>query len=192
MKESDLSVHCRIEVSDAGWKVDALRLKGLVTSALNLMRPEMGAIPGMRRAVGVSCYFVPSTEIRDLNRDLRGIDAVADMLSFPLGYAMPGTGWILGDIVFSTPFVVQSPSLAAVPSAAVGDCAQTAGHSCSGGCDCSSDCVKSCYYCFRECNKTRKKVVYVGGNDGMLHAVVAGIWYSDRIQRRRRRGLGKG
>jgi len=87
--------------------------------------------------------------------------------------------WILGDIVFSTPVVVQSPSLAAVPSAAVGDCAQTAGHPCSGGCDCSSDCVETCYYCFRECNKTRKKVVYVGGNDGMLHAVVAGIWYSD-------------
>ncbi|MCE5192619.1 rRNA maturation RNase YbeY [bacterium] len=99
MKESDLSVHCRIEVSDVGWKVDTLRLKGLVTSVLNLMRPEMAAIPGVRRAIGVSCYFVPSTEIRDLNRDLRGIDAVTDMLSFPLGYAMPGTGWILGDIV---------------------------------------------------------------------------------------------
>ncbi|MBP8646089.1 MAG: hypothetical protein KBH99_08220, partial [Syntrophobacteraceae bacterium] len=87
--------------------------------------------------------------------------------------------WILGDIVFSTPVVVQAPSLSAVPSAAVGDCSQDVGHPCAGGCNCDSDCAKTCFYCFRECNKTRKKVVYVGANDGMLHAMVAGTWWSD-------------
>ncbi len=99
MKESDLSVHCRVQVSDAGWNVDDLRLKELAAAALRLMQQEVAAIRGVRHAVGVSCYFVPSTKMQELNRDLRGVDAVTDMLSFPLGYAMPGTGWVLGDIV---------------------------------------------------------------------------------------------
>jgi probable rRNA maturation factor len=37
--------------------------------------------------------------MRKLNRDHRGSDWITDMLSFPLGYAAPGTGWVLGDIV---------------------------------------------------------------------------------------------
>jgi type IV pilus assembly protein PilY1 len=83
--------------------------------------------------------------------------------------------WILGDIVYSTPVVVQSPSLSSVPTAATGDC----GDVCEAGCDCPSDCAKSCFYCYRECLQYRKKVIYVGANDGMLHAFVAGVWWSD-------------
>jgi probable rRNA maturation factor len=37
--------------------------------------------------------------MRELNREHRGSDTTTDMLSFPLGYAAPGTGWVLGDIV---------------------------------------------------------------------------------------------
>lgn len=99
MKESDLSVHCRVELSDPGWQVDTKALMALVVRIVRLMRPEITGIPGVRRAVAVSCYFVAASQMQELNRDHRGKDSVTDMLSFPLGYAAPGTGWVLGDIV---------------------------------------------------------------------------------------------
>jgi len=99
MKEPDLSVHCRVELSDPGWQVDSKALMTLVAHIVQLIRPELTAIPGIRRAVAVSCYFVPASQMRELNRDHRSSDSTTDMLSFPLGYAAPGTGWVLGDIV---------------------------------------------------------------------------------------------
>lgn len=99
MKESDLSVHCRVELSDPGWQVDSKTLMALVVRIARLIQPEITAIPCVRHAVAVSCYFVPESQIRELNREHRGSDSVTDMLSFPLGYAAPGTGWVLGDIV---------------------------------------------------------------------------------------------
>jgi len=99
MKESDLSVHCRVELSDPGWQVDSKALMALVVRIARLIQPEITAIPGVRHAVAVSCYFVPESQMRELNRDHRGRDSISDMLSFPLGYAAPGTGWQLGDIV---------------------------------------------------------------------------------------------
>jgi probable rRNA maturation factor len=99
MKESDLSVHCRVELSDPGWQVDSKALIAVVVRIVHLILPEITAIQGVRRAVAVSCYFVPASQMRELNREHRGIDSVTDMLSFPLGYAAPGTGWVLGDII---------------------------------------------------------------------------------------------
>ncbi len=81
-------------------------------------------------------------------------------------------GWVLGDIVYSTPIVVGTPSLGAVPEEAVGDCS----------CNCSADmenCAKQCFYCYRYKYMHRKKVIYVGANDGMLHAFLAGYWFED-------------
>ncbi len=83
--------------------------------------------------------------------------------------------WTLGDIVYSTPVVVEQPSLGSVAKSAVGNC----GTACSSGCtDSSPDstCEKECFYCYREVHKYRKKMIYVGANDGMLHAFVAGKW----------------
>ena len=99
MKEPDLSVHCRVELSDPGWQVDNKALIALVVHIVHLIQPELTAIPGVRRAVALSCYFVPASQMRELNHDHRGSDSTTDMLSFPLGYAAPGTGWVLGDIV---------------------------------------------------------------------------------------------
>ncbi|MGQ9795427.1 pilus assembly protein [Desulfosoma sp.] len=79
-------------------------------------------------------------------------------------------GWPLGDIVYSTPVVVGPPSIGSVDPHIAGDCSC----SCSGtGID---ECAKKCFYCFRKKHHTRKKMVYVGANDGMLHAFVVGVW----------------
>jgi probable rRNA maturation factor len=79
--------------------VDSKALMALVVGIARLIQPEITAIPGVRHAVAVSCYFVAGSQMRELNRDHGGSDSITDMLSFPLGYAAPGTGWVLGDIV---------------------------------------------------------------------------------------------
>ena len=99
MKESDLSVHCHIETSDPGWIVDEGKLTRLVSQCLEFMQSDLVGIRGMHHAVAVSCFVVPTERMRQLNRQHRQIDATTDMLSFPLGYAAPGRGWVLGDIV---------------------------------------------------------------------------------------------
>ncbi len=83
-------------------------------------------------------------------------------------------GWVLGDIVYSTPVVVGAPSLASVPK-------QVANQNCN--CSCvdadghiNDECAKQCFYCYRYKYRHRKKVVYVGANDGMVHAFIAGEW----------------
>ncbi len=99
MKESDLSIHCRVELSDPGWQVDSKALIAVVGRIAHCAQPEIISILGVRHAVAVSCYFIPGSQMRKLNRKHRGSDSITDMLSFPLGYAAPGTGWMLGDIV---------------------------------------------------------------------------------------------
>lgn len=99
MKEPELAVHCRVELSDPGWQVDSKVLMTLVARIVQLIRPELTGIPGVRRAVAVSCYLVPASQMRQLNRAHRGSDSTTDMLSFPMGCAAPGRGWVLGDIV---------------------------------------------------------------------------------------------
>ncbi len=112
------------------------------------------------------------------------------------GTARDRKGWILGDVVYSTPVVIGAPSLASVDPAVIGsectnftgcknlpqnDCNSNtycvwAGNSCN--VDLSSQYAAKCFYTFREANLTRKKVVYVGANDGMLHAFVVGKYDS--------------
>lgn len=70
-------------------------------------------------------------------------------------------GWVLGDIVYSTPVVVGQPSLASVPKdVALQSCDGVAGN--------------QCFFDYRVNMADRMKVAYVGGNDGMLHAFNAG------------------
>ncbi len=91
-----------------------------------------------------------------------------------------GDKWLMGDIVYSTPVVVGLPSLGAVSTKDTSDSGDDSG-------------VKG-YWNFRNeyINKLKdfssipefinsvddviKKMVYVGANDGMLHAVVIGVW----------------
>ncbi len=85
------------------------------------------------------------------------------------------SNWSLGDIVYSTPVVVGTPVLASVPEAAVGDCSCT----CVTDGSINESCAKQCFYCYRYKHLHRKKVIYVGANDGMLHAFVVAKWDSD-------------
>lgn len=89
-------------------------------------------------------------------------------------YMRQRDGWFLGDIVYSTPVVVGTPSLASVPK-------QIANQNCDCTCvneqgEVDNNCAKSCFYCYRYKNLHRDRVVYVGANDGMLHAFLVGKW----------------
>ena len=76
---------------------------------------------------------------------------------------------VLGDIVYSTPVVVGQPSLSALPkTVALQHCTPT--------CD-TDECKKKCFYYHVEKHRNRNKMIYVGGNDGMLHAFLAGVWW---------------
>ena len=78
-------------------------------------------------------------------------------------------GWKLGDIAYSTPVVVTGPSLASIPrTLALTDCTTD---TCTG----TGETTK-CYYCYRKDYLHRDQVVYVGANDGMLHAFTLGRW----------------
>ncbi len=73
-------------------------------------------------------------------------DAV-DLINWARGENVPGLrdrqGWVLGDIIHSTPVVVGEPA-GFIPTEEFRD--------------------------FYEMNKFRRKMVYVGANDGMIHA----------------------
>lgn len=85
-------------------------------------------------------------------------------------------GWTLGDIVYSTPVVVGQPSIGSVHPNIAGDC------NCLCSDNASSYCARNCFYCYRQIQRSRKKMVYVGANDGMLHAFVVGVWWDDPNQ----------
>jgi type IV pilus assembly protein PilY1 len=74
-----------------------------------------------------------------------------------LGDTVQSTPWTLGDIVYSTPVVIGPPGLGEVSR---------------------RDPDVSSYYTHRNNNIHRMKVVYVGANDGMLHAFVLGKYDS--------------
>jgi len=140
-------------------------------------------------------------------------------------------GWLLGDIVYSTPLIIGQPSLASVPKAVAHDscinlqpcyqyknesdcnahladygcywdrldhtceareCSQLCESVCNNQPSCQWDNVHNvcqdkdvssdtCFYTWRLKDDIahRKKVAYVGANDGMLHAFVVGVWWQD-------------
>lgn len=71
-------------------------------------------------------------------------------------------GWLMGDIVYSTPVAVGEPSRASVPRNLASE-------------DCST-LTDRCFHYFRSFRAHRDQMVYVGANDGMLHAFNLGKW----------------
>lgn len=88
-------------------------------------------------------------------RFIRGEEGISGFRNRTLDYDGDGDleVWRLGDIVNSTPALVASPN---------------SGYDVLNGDDTYAE--------FREQYKDRRNVVYVGGNDGMLHAFNGGFW----------------
>ncbi|MBI5572905.1 MAG: hypothetical protein HY914_23375 [Desulfomonile tiedjei] len=94
-----------------------------------------------------------------------------------------GTIWRMGDIVYSTPVVQGIPSLGAVSPRECTDCATSeyydyrnkliARRDAVMGSDPSTNRISPVPTGIEDCVK---QMVYVGGNDGMVHAVVLGVW----------------
>jgi len=85
----------------------------------------------------------------------------------------------MGDVVYSSPVVVSAPSLAT--AAQVDILGELTDGSCPTGaqtCSSNSSFNNTCFFCYRAANLTRDRVLYVGANDGMLHAFTVGVWDS--------------
>jgi len=108
--------------------------------------------PGSRTiftALGATRYTFEASRASDLMDDM-GVgdaDSAANIIQWARGYGYSGyrdrSGWILGDIIHSTPIVVGAPANFA---------------------------EEESYQAFADANRTRIKMIYVGANDGMLHA----------------------
>jgi len=100
-------------------------------------------------AMGSDRYDFDPDEAGDLREamDVDDVNEAADLIEWARGHDVLGyrdrDGWVLGDIVHSAPIVVGAPS------------------------HFSTD---EDYQEFMESHANRQKVVYVGANDGMLHA----------------------
>ncbi len=64
-------------------------------------------VEGLSSDVEVSISFVDNIEIRELNRDYRGIDKPTDVLSFPLDEDMLVPIPLLGDIIISMETAIE-------------------------------------------------------------------------------------
>lgn len=82
-------------------------------------------------------------------------------------YTRDRDGWLLGDIVYSTPVVVGPPAVGSVPRTLR-----------ILGCESTCYLPTSCLTCYNSQNATlhRDQMVYTGANDGMLHAYNLGKW----------------
>tara|TARA_R110001583_G_scaffold26571_7_gene95845 strand:+ start:10731 stop:15644 length:4914 start_codon:yes stop_codon:yes gene_type:complete len=103
----------------------------------------------MSSANGNRYLAVDSTETGDLVNYIRGDDSVSNSRNRTIA----GTTWRLGDIIHSSPVMVSSP-----------DAGYDISHS------------DTSYGEFLAKYTDRRQVVYVGANDGMLHAFNAGFW----------------
>ena len=100
-------------------------------------------------ALGTNVYGFTESNAADLRLDLGAVsdEHAADLINWGRGNNVTGMrdrrGWVLGDIVHSTPVVVGPPA------------SYTSEESCE---------------LFRTAHQDRQRMVYVGANDGMLHA----------------------
>lgn len=108
--------------------------------------------PGSRTlftALGATRYTFEASRASDLMSEMGvgDVDSASHIIQWARGYGYGGYrdrgGWILGDIIHSTPIVVGAPANFA---------------------------EEESYQAFAEANRTRTKMIYVGANDGMLHA----------------------
>jgi len=104
----------------------------------------------------------------DLNKDSIVNSADTDILrNWIIGGNATNTrnrhGWLMGDIVYSTPVSVGEPARASVPRKVADQ-------------NCTSTSTDSCFHDYRAFREHRDQMVYVGANDGMLHGFNLGKW----------------
>lgn len=76
----------------------------------NLIEKSIAAVlkvENLDENVEVSVSFVGDEEIRDLNRDYRGVDKSTDVLSFPMDDEFIIVSRILGDVIINTRRVME-------------------------------------------------------------------------------------
>ena len=76
----------------------------------NLIEKSIAAVlkvENLHENVEVSVSFVGDEEIRDLNRDYRGVDKSTDVLSFPMDDEFIIVSRILGDVIINTRRVME-------------------------------------------------------------------------------------
>ena len=76
----------------------------------NLIKKSIAAVlkvENLDENVEVSVSFVGDEEIRDLNRDYRGVDKSTDVLSFPMDDEFIIVSRILGDVIINTRRVME-------------------------------------------------------------------------------------
>ena len=76
----------------------------------NLIEKSVAAVlkvENLHENVEVSVSFVGDEEIRDLNRDYRGVDKSTDVLSFPMDDEFIIVSRILGDVIINTRRVME-------------------------------------------------------------------------------------
>ncbi|MFR7872382.1 rRNA maturation RNase YbeY [Peptoniphilus grossensis] len=76
----------------------------------NLIEKSIAAVlkvENLDENVEVSVSFVGDEEIRDLNRDFRGVDKSTDVLSFPMDDEFIIVSRILGDVIINTRRVME-------------------------------------------------------------------------------------
>lgn len=76
----------------------------------NLIEKSISAVlkvENLDQNVEVSVSFVGDDEIRDLNREYRGVDKITDVLSFPMDDEFIIDNRILGDVIINTRRVME-------------------------------------------------------------------------------------
>jgi len=127
-----------------------------VWEAGELLRTRNLSTRNIFTALGGNEYsFMPGNA--SILRDAMGVaddGLAADLITWGRGHGLNGLrdrqGWILGDIIHSTPVVVGPPS---------------------------QFIMEESYEAFRQANEFRRKMIYVGVNDGMVHGFDADSGY---------------
>ena len=86
---------------------DYIKLDESITQGLVKVIQTCLEVEGLDLGTEVSVSFVNNDEIKNLNRDFRGVDKETDVLSFPIEDDFHVGVMLLGDIIISTPKVIE-------------------------------------------------------------------------------------
>ena len=86
---------------------DDIKITDEIKSLIEKSIAAVLKVENLHENVEVSVSFVGDEEIRDLNRDYRGVDKSTDVLSFPMDDEFIIDNRILGDVIINTRRVME-------------------------------------------------------------------------------------